>query len=72
MVGIPDERWGESPLACVVSSDPGLTLKALVAGVDTGLADYQRPRHLRLVDVLPRNSNGKILKRALRDAALDA
>jgi fatty-acyl-CoA synthase len=70
VVGVPDERWGEAPLAWVVSRDPGLTLESLVAGVATELADYKRPRHLRLIDELPRNSNGKVLKRALREAAM--
>lgn len=67
VIGVPDERWGETPLACVVSNDPELTLESLVAGVADELADYKRPRRLRLLDELPRNANGKILKRALRE-----
>lgn len=69
VVGVPDEKWGESPLAYVVSADPGLTLEELNAATSSELADYKRPRHLVLLDELPRNTNGKLLKRALRELA---
>src|SRR5690606_11311181 len=61
VVGVPDEKWGESPLAYVVSADPGLTLEELNAATSSELADYKRPRHLVLLDELPRNTNGKLL-----------
>lgn len=67
VIGVPSERWGESPMACVVSRDPDLTLENLVAAVADELADYKRPRHLLLLDELPRNANGKVLKRELRE-----
>ncbi len=67
VVGVPDERWGETPLACVVSQDPALTIEEL-AGFSAGeLADYKRPRRLRLLSELPRNSNGKVIKQQLRE-----
>ena len=66
VVGVPDERWGETPLACVVSKDPGLTLASLAEFSAGELADYKRPRRLRLLAELPRNSNGKVIKQQLR------
>jgi fatty-acyl-CoA synthase len=67
VVGVPDERWGETPLACVVSTDPALTLAELVRFSASELADYKRPRRLRLLAELPRNSNGKVIKQQLRE-----
>jgi fatty-acyl-CoA synthase len=67
VVGVPDERWGETPLACVVSKDPALTLEELVRYSAGELADYKRPRRLRLLGELPRNSNGKVIKQELRE-----
>jgi fatty-acyl-CoA synthase len=72
VVGVPDERWGEAPLACVVSHDPALTLQDLIRSCAGELADYKRPRHLRLLTELPRNSNGKVLKGRLREQEWDA
>jgi fatty-acyl-CoA synthase len=67
VVGVPDERWGETPLACVVSKDPALTLEELVRFSAGELADYKKPRQLRLLAELPRNSNGKVIKQRLRE-----
>ena len=70
VVGVPDERWGETPLACVVSTDPSLTLGELARFSAGELADYKRPRRLRLLSELPRNSNGKVIKQRLRELSL--
>jgi fatty-acyl-CoA synthase len=67
VVGVPDERWGETPLACVVSKDPALTLQELARFSAGELADYKQPRRLRLLTELPRNSNGKVIKQRLRE-----
>lgn len=68
VVGVPDERWGESVAAAVVARrghdvDPD----ALVAYVGERVAGYKRPRTVRVVDELPRNAAGKVLRAALRD-----
>ena len=68
VIGAPDERWGERPVAFVVL-EPGsaLTLDALAAHCRSRLAAFKAPRQLILRESLPRNPSGKILKRVLRD-----
>jgi long-chain acyl-CoA synthetase len=70
VIGIPDARKGEQPLAFVAAAD-GVTLdeKALLQFVRTKLADYKVPRRVVVVQALPRNATGKILKTALRQQA---
>jgi fatty-acyl-CoA synthase len=68
VVGVPDEVMGERVRAVVVLR-PGqtLSLDALRGWAGTQLADYKLPVELVPLDELPRNANGKILKRRLAD-----
>ena len=68
--GVPDDRWGEVVAAAVVAR----------AGPDGRRPDrvHRRPArrlqaaaHVRFVDELPRNAAGKVLRRVLRDGALE-
>ncbi|MGQ0699609.1 MAG: acyl-CoA synthetase [Panacagrimonas sp.] len=67
VIGAPDERWGERVLV-IAALKPGSTLsfEQLLAFVEPRLARYKLPRELHLLDVMPRNSNGKIVKTELR------
>ena len=67
VIGLPDERWGERPVA-FVALEPGgqLTFEALDAHCRSKLAGFKTPKELFIRDSLPRNPSGKILKRALR------
>jgi len=67
VIGVPDERWGESVKA-VVSLKPGTqAIEAeLVAFCREHLAHYKCPRSVDVIEALPRNPTGKILKRELR------
>ncbi|MFT3802684.1 MAG: long-chain fatty acid--CoA ligase [Burkholderiaceae bacterium] len=67
VVGLPDPKWGET-VAAVVALKPGATLdiEALRAFAESELARYKLPRRLEIVDALPRNATGKILKFELR------
>ena len=68
--GVPDERLGEEVGACVVLK-PGASVDAegLRAHCATQISKHKVPRHIWLrEDALPRNANGKFLKRELRDA----
>lgn len=66
VIGIPDKLRGEQVVAVVVP-DGHLDVDALKQYCQEKLADYQTPRCFEVVDALPRNTMGKILKRELRD-----
>lgn len=67
VIGVPDARWGERPIAVVVLRDGGvLDFATLEAHCKQALAKFKVPRELHIRDVLPRNPSGKILKRELR------
>lgn len=66
VVGAADPEWGELPVAFVVA-DPGTNPADLEAGCLASLARFKRPRAYHLIDSLPRNEGGKVLKRELRD-----
>jgi long-chain acyl-CoA synthetase len=70
VIGVPDARRGEHPLAFVAASE-GVTLdgKALIQFVKSKLADYKVPKQIVFLPALPRNATGKVLKTALRDMA---
>ncbi len=67
VIGVPDDRWGEQVKA-VVSPAPGEQVDAgkLVEFCRERLAHYKCPRSVDVVEALPRNATGKILKRTLR------
>jgi acyl-CoA synthetase (AMP-forming)/AMP-acid ligase II len=68
VIGVPDERWGETVKAVVVRR-PGasLTEAELVSWARDRVAGFKRPRSVDFVDELPRNPTGKLLKRVLRE-----
>jgi len=67
--GIPDPKWGELVMACVVPKpEMALTVDELVAHCRQNLATYKMPRRVEfLANELPKSGSGKILKRSLRD-----
>jgi len=67
VVGRADERWGEVPVAFVVTGDgPTVTPEQLLDHCRSQLARYKVPREITFIDALPRNPSGKVLKRELR------
>ncbi|GAA1028124.1 fatty acid--CoA ligase [Virgisporangium ochraceum] len=68
VVGAPSQRWGESPVAVVVP-EPGSTVDGdeLVAWCRDRLAHYKCPVSVTVVEALPRNASGKVLRRVLRE-----
>ena len=68
VVGRPDERWGEVPVAFVaLRPDTAATEDELIEHCRTQLARFKVPKNVVFVDALPRNPSGKVLKRELRD-----
>lgn len=67
VIGVPHEKWGETPAAFVVLK-PGAsaTTEDLLAYTRRNLATYKCPSIIRLVETLPRNATGKLLKPELR------
>lgn len=69
VVGIPDHRMGEVGLAVVVAL-PGADISALAVELPAfgkeQLANFKVPRRVEVVDELPTNASGKVLKRELR------
>jgi acyl-CoA synthetase (AMP-forming)/AMP-acid ligase II len=67
VVGRPDERWGEVPVAFVVLRPDGTaTPDELLEHCRTQLARFKVPKDIMFLDALPRNPSGKVLKRELR------
>jgi malonyl-CoA/methylmalonyl-CoA synthetase len=64
--GTPSEEWGEVVTAWIVSDGTAPTADELAAFTGSTLADYKRPRVVRIVDQLPRNSMGKVVRSELR------
>jgi len=68
VVGVPDERWGERPVAVVIPREgKQLDYQTLAQHCRTCLAGFKVPKELYIRDSLPRNPSGKVLKRVLRD-----
>ncbi len=68
VVGIPDERWGESVKAVVVLRQGAIaTDKELMAFCRERLAGFKQPRSVDFVDMLPKNANGKLSRKEVRE-----
>lgn len=69
VVGAPDEKWVETPVAIVVPADPAdpPTLEEIQEFLSDRLASFKKPTRLEVVPELPRNASGKLLKHRLRD-----
>jgi long-chain acyl-CoA synthetase len=71
VIGVPDDKWGETVKAIVVRAagasddDEGLAID-IIADTRGRLAHFKCPTSVDFIDVLPRNPSGKVLKRELR------
>jgi fatty-acyl-CoA synthase len=69
LIGAPHPRWVETPLAVITPSDPAdpPTLDDLAEFCRDRLASYKKPTRIEIVEALPRNASGKVLKGDLRE-----
>ena len=67
VIGVPDDKYGEALLAFVVTQ-PGASLELddMITFCRERIAGYKIPRKLEIIDEMPRNPSGKILKKILR------
>ncbi len=67
VIGVPDERWGEAVKACIVPK-PGADIDPdqIIAWTSERLAKFKVPKSVDVIDVMPRNASGKILRKDLR------
>ena len=67
VIGIPDDEFGEQVKAfCELKPGRETTPAAIMAFCQTNLASYKRPKSIEILEELPRNTMGKLLKRDLR------
>ena len=68
VISIPDERWGEAVKAVCVAK-PGCTIDpdSVIGWTRERIAGFKVPKSVDVIDALPRNPSGKILRRALRE-----
>lgn len=67
VIGVPSDKWGESPLAVVVRNDDSLTEQEVIDWCKGKLAPFKLVKAVVFTTDIPRNPSGKILKRMLRD-----
>ena len=68
VIGLPDEKWGEAVTAvAALHEGQSLSLEDLREFAETQLARYKLPLKLHIVDQLPRNPAGKVLKFKLKE-----
>jgi acyl-coenzyme A synthetase/AMP-(fatty) acid ligase len=72
IVGLPHEKWGETPHAFVVLTEGASAAEEDIIGfARDNMADFKAPRGVTFVDDLPKTATGKIQKYVLRKGAPD-
>jgi long-chain acyl-CoA synthetase len=66
VIGVPSDKWGETPKAVVVKSGE-VTERELIDYCRDRLAHFKCPTSVDFTDAIPRNPTGKVLKRELRE-----
>lgn len=68
VIGIPDDKWGESVRAIVVrKAGTEVTADEIIAYARERIAGFKTPKSVSFIEALPRNASGKILRRQLRE-----
>jgi long-chain acyl-CoA synthetase len=72
VIGVPHPELGEAVNSYVVKSDPSLTEQGVLEYCKEHLAKYKLPASIEFLDELPKNTTGKILRRALKEQVLQS
>jgi long-chain acyl-CoA synthetase len=68
VIGVPDDLWGESVKAFVVKKEGSpLTEEILIQFCKQNLASYKKPKSIEFIHELPKNDNGKVLRKELKE-----
>lgn len=67
VIGVPHPDFGEAVVAVIVIDDPTVTAEYIQTSIQTELAKYKQPKQILFQPELPRNTMGKVQKKALRD-----
>ncbi|MDE4173721.1 malonyl-CoA synthase [Phaeobacter sp. PT47_59] len=67
VIGVPHPDFGEAVVAVVVPTGEGTSAEAVKAALSGQLAKFKQPKEVILLDALPRNTMGKVQKKALRE-----
>jgi len=68
VIGIPDEKFGEAVKAFIVTKDgKELPQEDVIEFCKNKIASYKTPKTVDLIEIIPRNPSGKILKKVLRE-----
>lgn len=68
VIGVPDEKWGEAVKAvCVPKPGHSIDADSIIGWARERLAGFKVPKSVDVIEALPRNPSGKILRRALRE-----
>ena len=68
VIGVPDEKWGEAVKAIIVPKEgANPSPESVIAWARERIAGYKCPKSVDLIDALPRNPSGKILRKDLRE-----
>jgi acyl-CoA synthetase (AMP-forming)/AMP-acid ligase II len=70
VIGVPDEKWGESLKAFIVANNPDeLQSEEVLSFCEQNISKIKIPKIIEFIDTIPRNANGKVLKTALKKDA---
>ncbi|KOO47854.1 fatty acid--CoA ligase family protein [Viridibacillus arvi] len=71
VIGLPDLNFGEEVFAYVVLKDKNLTIEDIYEYCKEKLVKYKIPKQIEIIEELPKNTTGKILRRSLKEHALN-
>jgi len=69
VIGVPDEKWGEAVKA-IIEPNAGATIdpQEIIELCKSRLGGVKAPKSVEVWSILPRNANGKVLKRQIRES----